>query len=204
MPVLREPVSWRRTEPQGARRRNELTESERANVRAALKFLRGRFRRLRSSCPRHGSRSTPHARPEAWLPRDLGLKHANGPPPNGRADDGGPERGKDGSIGAIPAKDALNFALVRRDEQSIGVDQASAPDAAAVQDEDVAQNRELQDAVEPLPRAPHRLFRSQFVSGKPSVFQRIPISRTATEYPFSDRRSAETLPPNPEPTMATS
>ena len=47
--------------------------------------------------------------------------------------------------------------LVRGDEQRVRVDEASAADAAPVEDEDVAQDRELQDAVEALGRAPHRL-----------------------------------------------
>ena len=38
----------------------------------------------------------------------------------------------------------------------------------------------------------------QFVLGKSSGFQRLPISITATAYPFSASRQAETLPPNPD------
>src|SRR6266545_124094 len=45
-----------------------------------------------------------------------------------------------------------------------------------------------------------RYFRTfQFVRGWSAGRQRLPISSTATRQPFSDSRSADTAPPNPEP-----
>src|SRR4051812_25917567 len=46
--------------------------------------------------------------------------------------------------------------------------------------------------------------RSQDVLGNVSFVKRRPASRTPTRYPFSDRRSAATLPPKPLPTTTTS
>ena len=43
------------------------------------------------------------------------------------------------------------------------------------------------------------LRRFQLVLGKSPGSKRLPFSSTQTEYPFSASRSAETLPPNPEP-----
>ena len=57
-----------------------------------------------------------------------------------------------------------------------------------------------------MPRIPRagfhiQLRRSQLDLAKSSFANRRPFSRTRTRWPFWASRSAETLPPNPEPMM---
>jgi len=42
-------------------------------------------------------------------------------------------------------------------------------------------------------------FKFQLLFGKSSAFHHLPFSITNTEYPFSDKRIADTEPPKPEP-----
>ena len=67
----------------------------------------------------------------------------------------------------------------------------------------------LRNVILKMPRNPtpgsHSHFgRFQLLFGKSSAEKRVPFSSTTTRQPFSARRSAETLPPKPEPTTAKS